>query len=142
MATFATGANRDGEAPSFSGVRAVSPGAIGEWINECGNLGTLKPAVLQFDAASDGSPGVSYDVYVDGMIAERYVESSTGPAGAQGVDVYCDIAQATLTGGITGVDMERRAVDIAGNESAAQAPIAVSTLCTPPRRTVAGSMPG
>jgi hypothetical protein len=72
--------------------------------------------------------GLRYNIYVDGVLRQRYVSAWT-PGPAPEIDVQCTVAPGTgalLSGGS---QVEVRAVDLAGNESAAHAPFVLSATC-------------
>ena len=130
VSTFTTGAAADDAPPSFAGVTALSFGARADSSSDCGES-RLIPAAPAFTPASDASPALRYNLYVDGAIEKRYVESLTGDPAPE---IYVDCGTAALTT-VTllspGARLEVRAVDIAGNESAASSPVEVTATCEP-----------
>ena len=130
VSTFATGAAADDAAPTFTGVSALSFGERADSSSDCGES-KLIPAAPAFTPASDASPALRYNLYVDGAIAKRYVASLTGDTAPE---LYVDCGTGALTTATLvapGARLEARAVDIAGNESAANASVAVTATCAP-----------
>jgi hypothetical protein len=129
VSTFTTGFGSDEMTPSFAGLEPLQYGARSSIINDCGGSdGAYATAVLD---ASDASPGLRYNVYVDDVLQTRYVED---PSSA-GIFVDCSGTGSLSAGALTwlrpGERIEVRAVDLAGHESEANEPQWVADVCNP-----------
>lgn len=114
VTAFTTGAAADQEPPSWSGVVEVRAGERVETSNTCGSSDGWMLDV-DFEPADDASPGVRYDIFVDGALATRYVEDLSG-------EMFVDCGSATLFTSTVlqpGARIELQAIDLAGNTSPA-----------------------
>jgi hypothetical protein len=131
VGTFTTGAGVDEGAPEFAGITRLSYGERVDHEDICGNGGgALVPATPTFEPASDDSPLIRYDVYVNGELDERFVQT---PGGTQvPMSVNCaSSAVSTLTALTPGSLVEVRAVDLAGNSSGPNQSVLVEDVCAP-----------
>jgi hypothetical protein len=128
VSTFTTGYGSDETAPSFAGIETLQYGARAMNSNDCG-VTDSRYATAELEAASDDSPGLRYNVYVDDVLQTRFVED---PSSA-GIYVDC-MGSGSLSSGSAiwlrpGERIEVRAVDLAGHESEATQPQVVADVC-------------
>jgi hypothetical protein len=119
VSSFTTGGDEDDTAPTFAGLERVEYREQRSGPILCGD-DDFVPAHATFAAAIDTSTELRYNVYVDGELAIPYVDMTPG-----GLAFNVDCEGAGLLGGATlvrpGAEVEVRAIDLAGNESAANA---------------------
>ncbi len=130
VSTFTTGSESDTLPPDFAGVRAFSYGDPVEQNTDCGffkAVGVLPDAPLPTDSSQD----IRYHIYVDGVLAIRYVESIGGVTDSPVLSVDCGSDSPPTLSLPSDAQVEVRAVDVAGNESGANSPIQVAARCDP-----------
>jgi hypothetical protein len=129
VAAFTTGESEDDEGPAFAGLEAVDYGARTVGSSDCGE-GDRVPVSATFTPAGDMSPGMRYNIYVDGEIAKRYVDLEQALARSGEIFVDCGSSSlSTATDVPAGAVIEVRAVDLAGNESAPNDDITIAAVC-------------
>jgi hypothetical protein len=129
VSTFTSGAGLDDRKPTFSGVTGFTYGPRVDNSSSCGAMVVI-PAVPSFVAAMDDFADPRYNLYVDGRIARRYL-ASLGSAAQPEIYVDCgSSALTTATRLLPGAQLEVRAVDLAGNESAPNTALDVEASCS------------
>lgn len=129
VSTFTTGEALDDEAPDFAGVFEVNPRERVIREDMCQGSLDYVPLVVDLHPLADASRDTRYNVYVDGEPHQRLLSSLVS-------EVYPVLAldcRATATAPVSlvpGSTLEVRAVDLAGNESAAMPPWALPDLCS------------
>lgn len=129
VATFTTGPDEDDAKPAFEGLEEVAYGARASDSSDCGASDRV-PVNAGFTPAVDASPGLRYNIYVDGEIANRNVDLEQ--ARQRGGEIFVDCGSASLstrTDVLPGAALEVRAVDLAGNESAPSQAITLAAVC-------------
>jgi hypothetical protein len=130
VSTFTTGEEEDHEAPSFAGLDDLSYGERVAGDSDCGGRDVI-PILPGFRQASDGAPATRYNIYIDGDIAQPYVDLDASRELAN-ASIYVDcgsMALNTNTAVAPGDVLELRAVDLAGNESPSNEAISIEASC-------------
>jgi hypothetical protein len=130
VSEFTTGTSTDTQQPVFAGAQALEATQAMRSSNDCGmTFGfNVKPAVTP---GSDDSGDLSYQLYVNGELARRYVGDPE-----QALFVTCDGNTPFGAGLLRPMDLiELRAVDVAGNLSEAHTPVQVPAGCPLPGST-------
>jgi hypothetical protein len=139
VSSFTTGSAADNEAPLFSGADSFRYGDLIDTSSDCGAFKAI-PAVPHAIPATDTSPGLRYDIYVNDVLERRYVENLGTLNESSAVYVNCGTtALGTDTLVTPGARVAVRAVDIAGNESAPNAAVEISVSCAPRGEVDAGA---
>jgi hypothetical protein len=100
--------------------------------NGCGTLSGI-PIRPELEAAADQGQDVRYNLYIDGTLAKPYLEDLHGEGGSRVLFVNCEDYPPQLSAWISpGGMLEARAVDLAGNESAAHPALAIQVSCSEP----------
>jgi hypothetical protein len=130
FSSFTTGADVDAGDPELGNVSALGFGERQTGNSDCGTQ-DLIPVLPDLDTANDDSPGVRYNVYVDGVLASPFVENViANEEGSPEIYLNCGtsaLINATLVE--PGSLIEIRAVDLAGNESPPTSPVRVPDRC-------------
>ncbi|HVZ32602.1 MAG TPA: hypothetical protein VG963_09260 [Polyangiaceae bacterium] len=122
--SFTTGLEPHVGAPEFSGLNRLRSGTPGQGFTGGCTETNVVPVTLELGMPETRS-GLRYDIYVDGVLRQRYVS----PSSPGQIETQCTTASgsgALLDGGS---QVEVRAVDLAGNESAAHAPLKLTATC-------------
>jgi hypothetical protein len=133
VSSFTTGAVEDHEAPTFARIEDIGYGGFQFSESTCGTVEVI-PVLPEFRPASDAAPAIRYDIYVNGVVAQRYVDLAVSPQNANAA-IFVDCGTQSLvtaTHVATGDLLELRAVDLAGNESPSNEAIAIEASCLPP----------
>jgi hypothetical protein len=131
VSSFTSGAAEDHEPPTFTGLDGLEYGERLQGSSDCGGSDLIY-VFPELSPVSDDGPAPRYNVYVDGQIAQRYVEELD-------VDQYGEIfvdcgssSLTTLTAVTPGASVEVRGVDLAGNESPPNTPLTIDATCDTP----------
>lgn len=138
VSSFETDAASDVRPPSLSGSREASYGDRETSTNNCGTMDGV-PLVTVLGLADDFQ-GARYNIYVDGELTSPYRDRVT--ANAEGAEIYVDCgttALSTATRVEPGANVEIRAVDLAGNESAPGDALSVPDKCAQSSGSGSGS---
>lgn len=132
VSSFTSAVDVDRVAPAFAGISALTYGARTMSSTSCGSEDGLL-AVPELTAATDDFPGPRYNVYVNGQLANRYLELFTADAQPSSIFVDCGSYGQSPWGRVQpGDSVEVRAIDLAGNESFPNEPIEVDVSCGSP----------
>lgn len=131
VAAFTTAASEDASPPEFAGLQTLKYGPRAQSASDCGESdGVGAVPGPEFTEATDEYAGVRYDVYVDGMLENRFIPAPDGQTFGAELVVDCgSTALNTQTVFLPGSRVELRAVDVAGNESAPHTPVEVADVC-------------
>jgi hypothetical protein len=132
VSSFTSGTGADQQAPTFAGITALDYAARVNASSDCGETDGF-PAFPTLAPAADASPEPRYNVYLDGEIEKRFVQSLG--TRTQPTELFVDCgsnALSTQTLVHPGQHLEVRAVDLAGHESAPNEPITIDVLCDAP----------
>jgi hypothetical protein len=131
VSSFTTGSVADDDAPLFTGADSFRYGDRVDTDSDCGSFKAI-PAIPHATAATDASPGLRYDIYVNDVLEHRYVENLGTPSESSSIYVNCGTTSLITDTLVTpGARVEVRAVDIAGNTSASNAGSEISVSCAP-----------
>lgn len=116
VSRFTTAAEVDTDAPEFDGIATLSYGAR-QRSGGCASADWI-PITPALSEPRDASPVMHFNVYVDGELNRRFLPSlEPSPTTAPQLAIDCSLVKGA--GSIQpGADLEVRAVDLAGNESA------------------------
>lgn len=131
--TFSTGDSEDHVAPEFAGVPSLAYGKrlTGEFCGFVDYVPVFPGAGYQDPQDDDWN--IRYNTYIDDRLVKSFVHLPGRPTG--GSEVQVDCGGGTTVGAtplLPGSRVEFRAVDLAGNESAANAPLDVPDVCNAP----------
>jgi len=132
VAAFTTRSDEDDVRPAFAGLDELRYDNRSISSSDCGESDRV-PVSAWYTPAGDMSPGTRYNIYVDGELANRYVDLEQ--ASARGGEIFVDCGSSSLSTATdvpAGAAIEVRAVDLAGNESPPRDPIAVAAVCDDP----------
>jgi hypothetical protein len=135
VSSFTSGAAEDHEPPTFAGLDSLEYGERLQGSNDCGGSDLIY-VFPEFSHVSDDGPAPRYNIYVDGQIAQRYVEELDFD---QYGEIFVDCGSSsltTLTAVTPGASVEVRGVDLAGNESTPNTPLTIDAACDTPTTEV------
>jgi hypothetical protein len=135
VSSFTSGTDEDHEAPTFTGLDSLEYGERLQSSNSCGGSDQIS-VFPEFSPVTDTTPAPSYNIYVDGQIAQRYVEELDFGQYGQIVVECGPSALTTLTAVTPGASVEVRGVDLAGNESPPNTPLTIEATCDTPTAEV------